>query len=187
MIRSLILVTLLFIPIAAGAQADRGSPSEPSLGDVARQKKSQRSSQPSKVVDETVITLKPRIIPEIFSGGLDNSDEIIAAIDKYRADHTPAETEQVIRAWWEEYDTAMESAIEENKSIETAPDIEVRNRQDYERAQLTYRRNRERHKENSLMMARIQQTFGRVRNHLNKKGLNYDWFKIRCGNGNCSW
>ena len=39
-----------------------------------------------------------------------------------------------------------------------------------------------------LLAARIQQAFGRVRSQVKSKyGMNIEWFKIRCGNGNCSF
>ena len=44
-----------------------------------------------------------------------------------------------------------------------------------------------RERKNGMMMARIQQTFMRVRNDLQMIGLKYEWFKIRNGNGNGSF
>jgi hypothetical protein len=42
-------------------------------------------------------------------------------------------------------------------------------------------------RKNGMMMARIQQTFIKVRNDLQSINLRYDWSKIRNANGNGSF
>jgi hypothetical protein len=58
-----------------------------------------------------------------------------------------------------------------------------------QRVELISRRDDLKHKqENGLLSARIQQAFGRIRSQMRSKyGMNIEWFKIRCSNGNCSF
>ena len=151
--------------------------------------------------DDTQQAHKP-IIPDVFYGGIDNIDEIFKAIDNYRSTHNLQETEAVVHSWYDKHDAMLAQAIEENRRIEQrerdrqlgykASDVQPRSTEEYlelQRVELISRREDLRHKqENGLLSARIQQAFGRVRTQMKSKyGMNVDWMKIRCGNGNCSY
>jgi hypothetical protein len=195
-----IAVLMLWIVPCAPAQTSSDQPK--SLGDVARDSRKEKK-EPAKIVlsDETERVHKP-LIPDVFYGGIDNIDEIFKAIEEYRSTHNLQETEAVVRTWYEKHDAMLANAIEQNRRIEqrerdrqlgySVSDSQPRSQQEYmeiQRVELISRREDLRHKqENGLLSARIQQAFGRVRTQMKSKyGMNIEWFKIRCGNGNCSF
>ena len=179
------------------------TPDQPkSLGDIARESKKEKKD-PAKIVlsDDTEQLHKPQI-PDVFDGGIDNIDEIFKAINDYRGSHNLQETEAVVRIWYEKHDAMLANAIEANRRIEqrerdrqlgySLTDEQPRSQEEYreiQRVELISRREDLRHKqENGLLSARIQQAFVRIRPLMKSKfGMNIDWFKIRCGNGNCSY
>ena len=113
------------------------------------------------------------------------------------------ETEEAMRLWYDEFDALMADVLDDNNRLIKRKEDRVLNEAtgsyygpdgDYERA--VRRRNSaiaedrsdfRRERKNGMMMARIQQTFMRVRNDLQMIGLKYEWFKIRNGNGNGSF
>lgn len=172
-----------------------------SLAEIAREAKQQKKEQAKIVLNEdSPGTAKP-LIPDVFPGGLDNTDEILKAIEDYRAGHNAKETEEVIHIWFDKHDSMLANAIEENKRIEERDrdrqmgylpsDVQYRSPEEYQEARrieiISRREDYKRKQENGLLSARIQQTFTKVRSALMGKGMKYEWFKIRCGNGNCSY
>ncbi|HYX54030.1 MAG TPA: hypothetical protein VE783_11315 [Candidatus Limnocylindrales bacterium] len=173
-----------------------------SLAEIARQAKNEAGKEHARIVltEDSPQAERP-LIPDVFSGGFDNTDEILKSIDSYRLSHNPKETEQVVRIWFEKHDAMLASAIEQNRQIDQhekdrqmgylASDAQPRSQQEYVEAQrieiISRREDSKRKQENGLLSARIQQTFTRVRASLAGKGMKYEWFKIRCGNGNCSY
>lgn len=172
-----------------------------SLAEIAREAKQQKKEQAKIVLNEdSPGTAKP-LIPDVFPGGLDNTDEILKAIEEYRAGHNAKETEEVIHIWFDKHDSMLANAIEENKRIEERDrdrqmgylpsDVQYRSPEEYQEARrieiISRREDYKRKQENGLLSARIQQTFTKVRSALMGKGMKYEWFKIRCGNGNCSY
>jgi hypothetical protein len=154
------------------------------------------------VLSDDTQQLRKSIIPDVFSGGVDNYDEILNAIAEYRSAHNLQETENVVRLWYERHDAMLANAIEENRRIEQrerdhqmgypVTDAKPRTPEEYEemrRVEIISRRDDLKHKqENGLLMARIQQAFSRIRPVMKSKyGMNVEWMKIRCGNGNCSY
>jgi hypothetical protein len=173
-----------------------------SLGDVARESRKDKKDQAKIILSDETRQLHKPLIPDVFNGGIDNIDEIFKAIGDYRSAHNLEETEAVVRSWYERHDAILASAIEENRRIEqrdrdrqlgySVNDAPPRSQQEYQEMQhvaLISRREDLRHKqENGLLSARIQQAFSRLRPQMKSKyGMNIDWFKIRCGNGNCSY
>ncbi|HKD82568.1 MAG TPA: hypothetical protein VKH81_22955 [Candidatus Angelobacter sp.] len=199
------LVFLAFVSLATMLPAQtQSAPDQPkSLGEVARDSKKEKK-EPAKIVlsDETEQQHKA-VIPDVFYGGVDNTDEILKAIDDYHSTHNLQETEAVVHIWFDKHDAMLLNAIEENRRIEQrerdrslgytpASDAQPRSTQEYQemqRVELISRREDLKHKqENGLLSARIQQAFGKVRAQVKTKyGMNVEWFKIRCGNGNCSF
>jgi hypothetical protein len=176
-----------------------------SLGDVARQNRSSKpgASRAKVVVDEDSSPIRNKSpFPNLAMTGFDNTDEIIRAMETYRASHTLEEVESSVHAWFDEYDAVIEKAIAEQIAIKdrqssryygsqnSTLDRTNDNRQ-YEQRRIAEARaaedDRRRYSIDGLACARIQQAFGRVRNYLTGKNLKYEWFKIRFGNGNGSW
>lgn len=186
-----IALLLSLLPLAVHAQD-----SEPSLAEAAR-----KAAGPSKariVIDDETLRVSRGPIPDMNIEGVDNSDEIIKAIDTFRRSHTASETEQAIRSWYDHHDALFQHALDENSDIRTRRQDRAADLQRYpdDWKRLQERRSTELHSElqdqrsmqkNGLLMARIQQTFQRVRNGIQGFGLKYDWMKIRFGNGNGSW
>ena len=176
--------------------------SSKSLGDVARQSRKDKKDQAKIVLSEETRQLHKPLIPDVFDSGIDNIDEIFKAISDYRSAHSLEETEAAVRNWYEKHDALLASAIEENRRIEQRErdrslgyrdrEMQPHNPEEYQEIQhieLVSRREDLRHKqENGLLSARIQQAFSRLRPQMKSKyGMNIEWFKIRCGNGNCSY
>jgi len=197
-------VFVLLLGGIASAMAQTTADPPKSLAEIAEQsRKEKEKKDPAKIVlsDETQ-QLRKSVIPDVFSGGIDNYDEILKAIEEYRGTHNPQETESVVRAWYEKHDAMLANAIEENRRIEQSErdrqmgypvtDAKPRSPEEYQemkRVAIISRRDDLKHKqENGLLMARIQQAFTRIRPVLKSKyGMNIEWMKIRCGNGNCSY
>lgn len=162
---------------------------EKSLGEVAREAKKAPTTKAKVVVTEDSDTLKGHAspIPAIFKDGLDNSDDILTAIVEYKAKHTDDETAAIVKAWYDENDTRLKDAIEENARIESAVQPPYSTPEQYKAIVAERLHDLQLRRENGLLMARIQNTFIKVRNGLVGHGMKYPWFKIRCGNGNCSF
>lgn len=192
----------VLIALLSAVSLAQNSEQPKSVADIARQSKKDGKREPTKLVfTEDSPQMQKPLIPDVFSGGLDNVDEILKAINDYRTTHNARETEVVLHLWFDKHDAMLANAIEENSRIEqqerdrqmgyTASDAQPRSQQEYYEMQrieiIARRESLKRKQENGLLMARIQQTFTRVRSTLQGKGLKYEWFKIRCGNGNCSF
>ena len=193
----LVIFCLLF---SAGLLAQSAEQPK-SLAEVARESKKVRKDQAKIVLNDDAPPFPKQLIPEIFWDGMDNSDDILKAIFDYRAGHNAQETEGLVRIWFDKHDAMLVNAIEQSKRIEQrerdrqngylSRDVQFRNQQEYMEAQrleiISRRDDLKQKQENGFLLARIQQTFSKVRNTLATRGMKYDWFKIRCGNGNCSF
>jgi hypothetical protein len=186
--------------LPAFTQAPSDSPK--SLGDVARDSKKEKREQAKMILSDDTQPSRGQPIPDVFYAGLDNIDEILKAIDQYKGAHNLPETEAAVHAWYDKHDAMLANAIEENRRIEqrerdrqvgyTSGDFRPRTQEEYvelQQVELISRREDSRHKrDNGLLAARIQQAFGHVRSQMKSRyGMNVDWMKIRCGNGNCSF
>ena len=186
-------VVVLFLVAAAFAQE------QPSLADAARAAKTPQAKA-KVVVDDDNLKSSKSPIPDVYNDAIENADEIVKAIFEFQAKHTPKETEDVVREWWERHDKKMNDALIENKELKERREALARQQLGYiqsghydkynklEDAELRGAREDERRvRDNNFMVARIQNTFTQVRNALIRKNLKYEWFKIRCGNNNCSF
>jgi hypothetical protein len=202
--KCLLPVVLLF----AGwlnAQAPPATPddsaSSRSLADVARDNKQNGAAKSRVLVTNDNLAVTRAAIPDVVFEGQDNADEIIKAIEVYRQSHTAKETEGEIRSWYEKHDALLETAISENREItnrlqyqsyvpEAVERIPTDSKQ-YRESQLVRQRNalsnRRTLQTNGLRIARLQQDLGKVRTALHRTHIDYEWMKIRCGNGNCSF
>jgi hypothetical protein len=198
---SLGLVLVFFFPSSAAGQA--ADSSTPSLGDVARTSKKAGGPKAKALVTNENLKSQSAAIPAIAMEDVDNSDEIIRAIRGYRKTHSDVQTEEAVRQWYDEFDSLMASILDDNaRLIQRKEDRNLTEATgayygpdgDYYKA--VQRRNsaiaedREdfrRRRKNGFTVARIQQTFMRVRSDLQSCNLRYDWFKIRNANGNGSY
>lgn len=196
------LSLIAFILWAASFAIAQNGEQPKSLGDLARESKTEKKDQARLIKSDDLPENGKPVIPDVFSGGIDNSDEILKALDDYKNSHNAQETEAVLRIWYEKHDALMANAIEENKRIEqrerdrqlgyVLTDVQPRSQQEYAEAQraalISRRDDLKRKQDNGLLTARIQQTFQKVRSQVRSKyGMKVEWFKVRCGNGNCSF
>lgn len=200
--KSFVVIAFLSLMNVLPGQGQTVSDQPKSLAEVARDSRKEKREQAKIVLSDDTPQLHKEAIPDVFYGGIDNIDEILKAIEEYRGLHNLQETEAVVHIWYDKHDALLENAIEENRRIEqrdrdrqlgySVSDAHPRSSEEYQemqRVELISRREDMKHKqENSLLSARIQQAFGRVRVQMKSKyGMNIEWFKIRCGNGNCSY
>ncbi len=136
-------------------------------------------------------------LPALTMDGAENSDEIVAAIGRYKQSHTAEETEAVVQAWYEKYDQDLAAAIQQNLVVNRLREENLSNGYEICRESGDYqtcegRRRAEyigvRHDQatimkNAALEVRIQHVFMKVRGGIMRYNLRYDWFKIRTTNG----
>jgi hypothetical protein len=136
-------------------------------------------------------------LPALTRDGAENSDEIVAAIGRYRQSHSADETEAAVQAWYDKYDQELAAAIQQNLVVNTLREENLSNGYEMCRESGDYqtcegRRRAEyigvRHDQatimkNGAMEVRIQHAFMKVRGGIMRYNLRYDWFKIRTTNG----
>ena len=190
--RFLALFLLFACPVPLIAQNE-----SPSLADAAKKARENKGKAKIVVTEETLVSARGPI-PDLNLEGLDNSDDVLKAMDQYRRSHTPVETEQVIRDWYNNCDSMFQRAFTENEEIKMRAQDRYAEPRQYPNDARKYQEQRtaEIHsaiqdqrlvQKNNLLIARIQQGIQKVRNGLQVSGLRYDWMKIRFGNGNGSW
>lgn len=169
---------------------------EQSLATVARNSK-KNASPGKRVFTEDDMDALRNALPPLTMDDAENSDEIVAAIGRYKQNHTPEETEDAVHAWYDKYDEELAAAIKQNMVVSTLR--EENNSNGYELCRVggnyqscELRRQAEyigaRHDQatlikNSQLEVRIQHAFMKVRNGIMRYNLRYDWFKIRTTNG----
>ena len=196
----------LFLAASFAQQAPPAAPSSPeptstgtqqSIAAAARNSKKQTTSQTRKVITEDDMDALRNALPRLIMDGAENSDEIVAAIGKYRQSHSAAETEAAVQAWYEKYDEQLAAAIQQNLVVNTLREENVSNGYEMCRESGDYqtcenRRRAEyigvRHdlatiRNNNALEVRIQHAFMKVRGGIMRYNLRYDWFKIRTANG----
>jgi hypothetical protein len=171
-----------------------------SLGEVASMKPSGSTTAKVRIDDDSLDSVIAKVkqpIPDITLDGLDNSDEIVTAINDYKAHHSPEETEAMLKDWWDRHETALVRFADENKALsERLQDQryyyrDQTNSDDYRKVQQQYldqqksaQMDQRSMMENGMRIGRIQQTFTKVRTGISVRcHLQYDWFKVPNGNG----
>jgi hypothetical protein len=136
-------------------------------------------------------------LPRLKMDGAENADDVVAAITTYKTSHTPEQTEQAVRTWYDRYDQILAAAIQSNLYTKAIREANLTNEEqlcqeshDYQQCQnrrmAEYRGQRDDQVEiakNNSLEVRIQHAFGKVRIGLMKNRLRYDWFKVRTTNG----
>src|SRR5262249_39495368 len=123
--------------------------------------------------------------------------EIVKAIGEFRKTHTRAQTEQLVHDWYNKHDSLLARATSENQRIsdrESARQkVNAYGYDNYRQAQANYesdvragREDYQRIRENAMLAGKIQQSLSKVWNQLRSQGMDFDWFKLRCGNSYCN-
>ncbi|HUA15727.1 MAG TPA: hypothetical protein VMG31_10530 [Verrucomicrobiae bacterium] len=179
--------------------SDSASPADSggSLADAARTTKTQKAAHAKKVFTDEDMEATAGPLPRLRMDGPENADDVVLAITKYKGSHTPDQTEQAVRIWYERYDDMLAAAIQDNLDVQTLRNANTSNGYDLCQASQDYQqcynrqmaeqrgaRNDQLHMaNNSNLEVRIQHAFMKVRNGLMQNNLHYEWFKIRTTNG----
>ena len=125
----------------------------------------------------------------------DNSDALIAAMLSYKRLHTPAETENAIREWYQLQDSYMQNLVNQRDALQAT--AQGNGRSSYPRNSAAYREYEaqamrqmqnqqdayEQSRKVGILLGRLQQGLIKVRGGIQRENLRYDWFKILNGNG----
>lgn len=200
--RFLLGLTFLSFSALCGAQnapasstPDSSEPTDSgsSIAAAAKKAKEQKKEKAKKVYTDEDMEAASGPLPRLKMEGADNTDDVVAAIIKYKISHTPQQTEEAVHAWYDRYDQILATAIKESLDINTLRNInasnssnlcadsadpqECRSRQTVNMIGLqsdTYEMTKNFNLEN-----RIRQALLKVQVGLLQSNLHYDWFKIR--------
>jgi hypothetical protein len=169
----------------------------PSLAEAARQNREQKRPKARLVLTDETLAAAKGPIPEIRSDVTDNSEDIVAAIDYYRSKHTVKETEIVVRDWFDSEDSKLAYEYSQTEDIyrgswpyaseDNYPTTPQQYRERELAASRAYSVKRQSAQESSERKLRLQSRLNKVRMGIRKFGLNYEWFKVRCSNSDCSY
>lgn len=205
---SYFVLSLCIVVASAAFSQNSGSAAEPqptassadtqgSIAAAAKSSKASKANHAKKVFTDEDMEATTGPLPPLRMEGAENADQIVAAIAKYKTTHTPEQTEQAIRIWYDRYDEMLQAAIQEDQDLRALRDANVTNgyelcqqSQDYTQCrnrQMAEQRGAHRDQQqiasNSQLEVRIQHAFSKIRIGLGQNSLNYDWFKIRTTNG----
>jgi hypothetical protein len=167
-----------------------------SLAAAARKAKATSQAHAKKVFTDDDMEAQAGPFPRMKMDGADNDDEILAAISKYKLTHTPQQTEDAVRGWFDRYDQELAAAMKSNSDTVSLRNANLTNGyqlcqqvQDYEdyahcqSRQMAEQRGAQHDRNeitnNNNVVMRIQHSFTKIRFGLNQTGLHYDWFKVR--------
>jgi hypothetical protein len=179
-----------------------GSDSGNSLAAAAKSAKDQKAGHAKKVFTDEDMEVSDGPFPRLKTDGLDNADEIVVAIGKYKLTHSPEQTEEAVHMWFDRYDQILAAAFQENQDLATLRSTNMSNAsalcqesqgnqdmQDYQKCasrQMAEARGAQSdqhvYMKNNLLVMRIQQSFMKIRVGLQMNNLRYPWFKIRTAN-----
>lgn len=184
-------------PASAQPPAENNSGTASPLAAAARNGK-EKTAHAKKVFTDDDLEVNAGPLPRLKMDGPENGDEIVTAITKYKATHTPEQTEQAIRTWYDRYDEMLVATIQENRDMATLSSTNMSNgnelcqqSQDYEHCQsrqmTDLRGNRSDQAvmiKNTALMMRIQRVFQKVKGGLMMNDLHYSWFRIQTNSYN---
>ncbi|HEY2392169.1 MAG TPA: hypothetical protein VGK22_13435 [Candidatus Angelobacter sp.] len=192
-------IAVLILASLLPALAQNTSDGPASLGDAARELKSESKTPAKARFSNDTEQLRKPAIPDVATIGHNNLDNILQAIDSYRNAHKLPETEAAIRDWYNQQLALRRNAFAENKKIAQRQeiinanpnDVHPNNHDEYVNLRRTAEsadRDQQRQiKLNDRLIARIQQNFETIRPELQKRyGMNVDWFII-CEDEACSY
>ena len=189
---------LSVLSLAALAQAAMWAQAAPakSLAEMAAQAKAHKTGQGHVVLnDESIENHKP-LIPDVAATA-DNAEEIVKAITEFRKSHTRSETENLVHEWHDKHDGLVAKAANENQRIAAREQAHQsvngygyrspgEYQANYESEIRSAQEDWQRKRENAMLAARIQQTLVKIRGQLRTQGMDFDWFKLRCGSSYCN-
>lgn len=185
-------------PVAPADMPEPTSTGTPqSLAAAAQNSKKQAKSHAKKIFTEDDMDPSQNALPPLTMDDAENSDDVVAAIGEYKRTHSPQETEDAVRAWYEKYDQELAAAIKQNAVVSALREENnsngyelCRESGDYQACQARQRAEYigARHDQatinkNGALEVRIQHAFMKVRGGILRYNLHYDWFKIRTTNG----
>jgi hypothetical protein len=176
----------------------QGSGTASPLAAAASNAKAQKTGHAKKVFTDDDMEVNAGPLPRMKMDGPENGDDIVAAITKYKETHTPEQTEQAIRTWYDRYDEMLVATIQENRDMATIGSVNMSNgnelcqqSQDYEHCQSRQmadqrgsRTDQTQMMKNNALMMRIQRVFQKVRGSLMMNNLHYSWFRIQSNSYN---
>jgi hypothetical protein len=176
----------------------QGSATASPLAAAASNAKAQKTGRAKKIFTDDDMEANAGPLPRMKMDGPENGDEIVAAITKYKETHTPEQTEQAIRTWYDRYDEMLVATIQENRDMQTIGSVNMSNgnelcqqSQDYEHCQSRQmadqrgsRTDQTQMIKNNALMMRIQRVFQKVRGALMMNNLHYSWFRIQSNSYN---
>ncbi len=176
----------------------QGSATASPLAAAASNAKAQKTGRAKKIFTDDDMEANAGPLPRMKMDGPENGDEIVAAITKYKETHTPEQTEQAIRTWYDRYDEMLVATIQENRDMQTIGSVNMSNgnelcqqSQDWEHCQSRQmadqrgsRTDQTQMIKNSALMMRIQRVFQKVRGALMMNNLHYSWFRIQSNSYN---
>ena len=206
-LRRLTVMGVLLAGSALGFAQSQQPPAQPTtdsnsgtaspLAAAARNGKD-KTAHAKKVFTDDDMEVNAGPLPRLKMDGPENGDEIVTAIKKYKETHTPEQTEQAIRTWYDRYDEMLVATIQENRDMATLSSANMSNgnelcqqSQDYEHCQsrqmTDLRGNRSDQAvmiKNTALMMRIQRVFQKVKGGLMMNDLHYSWFRIQTNSYN---
>lgn len=183
----LCLSLFTFASVHAQDAAANPAPAPKTLADLAREANKNKTARAKTVISNDNLTVNKGPIPSLNFDGMDNSDEVSAAIHTYRRAHSPKETEDLIHEWYDKYYGMYVAAVEENKAFATRQQDRSYDQSDYNQDAKKYRQLRDAEarsarndqkkvSQNAMLQNRIQGTIGKIRSELMQVG-HYSWFK----------
>src|SRR5258708_13872045 len=89
----------------------------PPLGDVAKKNRAGSKVKAKRVLTDDDLSARSNPIPVIALEGAENTDNILDAIHQYRRVRDAAETERVVREWFDEESEGLSAASEVNSRL----------------------------------------------------------------------
>lgn len=195
-------LTLTFSLLAGLCLHAQDATPKKSLAEMAAQA-NPSSAEHARVVlnDDSSLAQKP-LFPDVWEGDCDNTDAILAAIKAFRQNHTKVETENEVYKWYEKHALMLNRAADEDRRIrrgrenryETPYDYDYMNPADYDQYNESRRAashsaydDQWRYEQNYQIVYRTETVFQKVRYGLHRMGMDFDWFKIRCGLEYCTY
>lgn len=104
------------VPPSTLAPPPPTSSSDKPVAAAVRDSKAQKTPHAKRVFTNEDMDANIGPLPPLKMDGIDNSDQVIAGIGEYRKKHTPEQIEQAVRDWYDEYDSQLAAAIQDNQN-----------------------------------------------------------------------
>lgn len=171
--------------------------SDSSVAAAARKTKAQKTSANAKVFTDEDMDAFSGPLPRLKLEGPDNTGDVMDAISKYRAAHTPEQTEQAIHTWYDRYDQMLVALINQDRNMNAIRNVNANNTydlcqesEDPRSCQYSQRTSVQSTRYDSTVMMknsnlerRLQDNLFRISAGLLQSNLLYSWFKLRNPDG----